>query len=217
VSRSATQVRIRQSGPNVDIEAVYPRLSGPDASAANAAITARVEALLDEFRAEYQAFLADGGGVHPGPPWSLKLGFEPVYTTPGFHSLGLTLYHYTGGAHGGEERFALVLARPDAEPVPPAGLFRDGSDWLQVLSDRCYRDLADREPFEPGDAWLRQGTAPEPDNYQVLLPRPNGLEVHFGQYQVGPYAIGSFDVLVPYEALAPVLNPALFGERPSGV
>jgi len=216
VTETADRVEVRQSGPNADIEAAYPRVAGAGSGAANAAIAARVEALMDEFRGEYRDFLAENGGVHVGPPWSLAIDYEPVYAAPGFWSLGLGLYHYTGGAHGGEERYALVLSRPSGEPVPPGGLFRNGSDWLTMLSDYCYRDLAAREVFEPDDDWLRRGTAPEPDNYKALLPRAEGLEVDFAQYQVGPYSIGSFDVLVPYATLAPVLNPALFGENPGG-
>ena len=216
LTRTAERVEIRQSGPNADIQASYPRLAGAGAERANAAIAARAEALIDEFRGEYRRFLTESGGVHLGPPWTLTLDSTPVYAPAGFWSLGLNLYRYTGGAHGGQERYALVLARPNGETVPPAGLFRDGSDWLTALSDYCYRDLAARDAFAPGDDWLKTGTAPDPDNYKVLLPREEGLEVYFPQYQVGPYAIGSFDVVVPSGVLAPVLNPALFGAHPGG-
>jgi len=212
VTESEHAVQITQSGPNVDIEATYPRLSGAGAEAANQTVGARVEALIEEFRGEYRSFLANSGGAHLGAPWTLQIGYEPPYATPDLWSLGLTLYHYTGGAHGGQERIALVLERPSGRELTPADLFRDGSNWLQVLSDYCYQALQANEALEPGDEWLRSGTAPQPENYRVILPRATGLEVHFGQYQVGPYAIGSFDVTVPYDKLAGVLNPALFPE-----
>ncbi|MFE8032987.1 RsiV family protein, partial [Thiohalocapsa marina] len=70
---------------------------------------------------------------------------------------------------------------------------------------------------EPDDDWLRQGTAPEPENYGVLLPLADGIKVLFGQYQIGPYAIGIFDVLVPYAALAEVLSPELFPSQARGM
>jgi hypothetical protein len=212
VTESDHEVQITKSGPNVDIQATYPRLSGAGAEAANQTVAARVEALIEEFRGEYRSFIANSGGEHLGAPWTLQIGYEPPYATPGFWSLGLALYHYTGGAHGGQERIALVLERPGGRELTPADLFRDDSNWLQVLSDYCYQALQAREPLEPGDEWLRSGTAPQPENYRVILPRATGLEVHFGQYQVGPYAIGSFDVTVPYDKLAGVLNPALFPE-----
>jgi len=212
VERGPEQVRITQTGPDIEIEAVYPVLPGDSAAAraGEAAIARRVDAVLDDFRSDYRDLLASGEGGHVGAPWSLQLSYGPPYETPRFWAVDGAVYRYTGGAHGGEEHLPMVIARTDGRVVPPAELFRPGSDWLGVLSDYCYEALSQKAPLRDDEGWLRQGTAPTAENYQVLLPRPDGLQVTFEQYQIGPYAIGVHRVVVPYSELGAVLNPMLF-------
>ncbi|MGB5833408.1 MAG: DUF4163 domain-containing protein [Thiohalocapsa sp.] len=210
VRESKDQVRIMQSGPKIDIEAVYPRLSGDGAVAANGLIAASATGQVADFRAEYERLLADGDR-HIGPPWSLSLGYDEVYATPRFWSIDTSLYSYTGGAHGGIRHLPLVIDRAKGRLLEPSDLFRSGSDWPRTLSDYCYKSLADREVFSGDIDWLRRGTAPKAENYQALLPRADGLHVVFEQYQLGPYVIGFHEVTVPYAEISQTLNPALFG------
>ncbi|MEA3640436.1 MAG: DUF3298 domain-containing protein [Lamprobacter sp.] len=209
-------VRLTQDGPNIEIAAQFVQLSdtgGEPADGINAAnrlIEQQVLDQIDAFRNEYQGFLDGNDGEHLGPPWGLSITGELLYQGPTFWTLDLETYHFTGGAHGGTENHALLLSRQTGEPIPVSALFKPGSDWLQRLSEASYQALIQRESFEPDDEWLVSGTAPEPDNYQVLLPMAEGLEVVFGLYQIGPYAIGITRVRLPYSALNAVLNPDLF-------
>jgi len=209
-------VRLTQDGPKIEIAAQFVQLNDADGepataiTAANRLIEQQVLSQVDAFRDEYQSFLVGNNGEHLGPPWGLSITGELRYQGPTFWTLDLETYHFTGGAHGGTENQAVVLSRQTGEPIPASALFKPGSDWLQRLSEASYQALIQREPFEADDEWLVSGTAPEPDNYQVLLPTAGGLEVVFGQYQIGPYAIGITRLLLPYSALNAVLNPDLF-------
>lgn len=209
----ANEVRIARNSGQMEIAIAYPLLpeAEPGATAGNATIKARVDKLLADFESEYQSFAAETTDMPAdGPPWTLDISYGEVYAGPGFWAVPLTVYQFAGGAHGGTQALPLVIARGTGVPIPPAGLFRDGANWLPVLAEACHADLAAREMFEPDDDWLREGTVPTPDNYQALLPRADGLQVSFQQYQVGPYAMGAFDVLVPWSALEGLLAPALF-------
>lgn len=214
-------VRMEQNGPMIEIAAQFARLddrvegssdAAPAAGvdAANRVIETQVMQQVDAFRDEYQDLLADNNGDHVGPPWGLSITGELLYDGPVFWTLDLETYRFTGGAHGGTENQALVIDKATGEPIPVADLFKPGTDWLKTLSKASYEALIQREHFEPDDDWLERGTAPEAENYQVLLPLAEGLEVVFGQYQIGPYVIGISRVLLPYSALTAVLNPALF-------
>ena len=208
-------VHLTQDGPKIEIAAQFVQLSDRDGepagvNAANRIIEQQVLSQIDAFRDEYQAFLADHDGEHLGPPWGLSITGELLYQGPAFWTIDLETYRFTGGAHGGTENTPLVLNRETGEPIPVSALFKPGSDWLQRLSEASYQALIQREPFAPDDDWLVRGTAPEPENYQVLLPIAEGVEVVFGQYQIGPYVIGISRVLLPYSALSTILNPDLF-------
>ncbi|NEX17345.1 MAG: hypothetical protein C1943_12110 [Halochromatium sp.] len=209
-------VRLTQDGPMIEIAAQFVQLSdtdgepATDVNAANRLVEQQVLSQIDAFRDQYQTFLIDSDGEHLGPPWGLSITGELLYQGPVFLTIDLETYRFTGGAHGGTENRALILSRQSGDPIPVSGLFKPNSDWLQRLSDASYKALIKREPFESDDDWLVRGTAPEPENYQVLLPIAEGIEVVFGQYQIGPYAIGITRVLLPYSALSAVLNPDLF-------
>jgi hypothetical protein len=209
-------VRLTQDGPKIEIAAQFVQLSDTDGepaagvNAANRLIEQQVLSQIDAFRDEYQGFLAGNDGEHLGPPWGLSITGELLYQGPTFWTVDLETYHFTGGAHGGTENQALVLNRQTGKAIPASALFKPGSNWLQRLSEASYQALIQREPFEPDDEWLVSGTAPEPDNYEVLLPMAEGLEVVFGLYQIGPYAIGITRLLLPYSALNAMLNPDFF-------
>ncbi|WP_295878658.1 lysozyme inhibitor LprI family protein [uncultured Thiohalocapsa sp.] len=213
--RSAEAVRITQQGAQFEIEAAYPRLDdGAAAAAAERVLADVVAAEIEAFRDMYRELLAAGAG-HQGPAWQLAIDYDQVFTAPRFWAVGLRSYSYTGGAHGGTHHLPVVIRRDTGAQVPVEGLFRAGSNWRAPVADYCYNTLAAREPFSPGDDWLRDGTAPTPENYRKLLPLADGLRVIFEQYQVGPYAIGMHEVAVPYAELDGLLNPALFpGGRP---
>jgi uncharacterized protein YecT (DUF1311 family) len=209
LERTDKQVRITQQGPGFNIDAAYPRLgSGQAAAAGERALAAVVNAEIEDFRNAYRSLLADGGDQ--GPAWELGIDYDQLYVAPRFWAIGLSSYSYTGGAHGGVQHLPVVIDRTSGKPVPPDGLFRRGSAWLEPLSDYCYRALSGREPFTSGDEWLQQGTAPKADNYRKLLPLADGLQVIFEQYQVGPYAIGFHAVTVPYAELSTLLAAGLF-------
>ncbi|WP_462320930.1 DUF3298 and DUF4163 domain-containing protein [Halochromatium sp.] len=223
VSHQDGLVRLEQNGPMVEIAARFPTLDDPvpntaanpraAVEAANRFVEQQVLGQVDEFRDEYQTLLADNDGEHLGPPWGLSINGELLYQGPTFWTIDLETYRFTGGAHGGTENRALVLSRKTGEPIPVSALFRPNSNWLQRLSDASYQALLQREQFEPDDDWLMRGTAPEPENYQTLLPIKEGIEVVFGQYQIGPYVIGISRLLLPYSELSAVLSPTLFPQQ----
>lgn len=209
-------VRLSQEGPMIEIAAQFPQLSEADGdsiasvNAANRVVAQQVLDQVDELRDEYHSFLAANDGEHLGPPWGLSIAGELLYQAPAFWTIELETYRFTGGAHGGTENQAVVLSRATGEPIPVASLFSPDSDWLQRLSEASYEILIQREQFDADDDWLVRGTAPELDNYQVVLPLAEGIEVVFGQYQIGPYVMGISRVLLPYSELSGVLNPDLF-------
>lgn len=209
------RIEIVQRGPLIELKARYPRLDGTDAAAAtaNRHLAAQVAEQLQAMRTDYLEFISNNDGEHHGPSWSLDIDYGRTFSNERLWTIDLTTYSFTGGAHGSFSHQALVFDRERGEPIPPAELFRADSDWLGRLSELSFARLSRREPFaaEPDDDWLRNGTAPEADNYQVLLPLADGLLVIFGQYQIGPYAIGIFDVLLGYDELADLLNPRWFG------
>jgi hypothetical protein len=206
---------IRMSTLHYGIDARVPSLAGDDPAIAkaNAALRARVQAIVDDFLADYQELTAaEAGGAPPGQPWSLEIGASPPYRTDELAAIRLSGYEYRGGAHGMPIIETVLIDLSDGRLLTPADLFRSGSDWLPVLSERSREALKDRDLLGPDLEWLNRGTAPDIENYQLLMPGADGLTVIFPPYQVAPYAAGVQEVLVPWTELRGLLNPAFFDD-----
>jgi uncharacterized protein len=230
--RSLGQQRIEESGPHLTISAVYPVLpdTAPAATKANQEIRGLVDRVVDTFRDQAAEYAAGPSGNAPtashrgeeeggweGPDWSLNLDYDTPHQTERYLAIPFTGYEYTGGAHGMPLILPLIIDLATGDQVAPAGLFAPGSRWLGRLSERCLATLQGRELLSADEQWLREGTAPQAENYTLLFPGPDGLTVTFAPYSVAPYATGIQEVLIPYRDLAGLLNPGLFGGQAGAV
>ena len=68
---------------------------------------------------------------------------------------------------------------------------------------RVVEAAGDVEGLQPDQA--RDGTTPTEAHFAAFSLRPTALEVIFGEYQVGPYAVGIQRVTFPYAQLRPLL------------
>ena len=73
------------------------------------------------------------------------------------------------------------------------------SRWLLIHTGQLG-DYADEK-------WIEAGTAPVPDNFSAYLVRPEGLEIIFAPYQVGPWALGEQRITSPWLYLAEYFTP----------
>jgi uncharacterized protein YecT (DUF1311 family) len=204
--------QLADSGPHYSIHAAYPVLPAgdPAAETGNREIRGLVDSLVEPFRRELAEYQRDG---HEGADWSLEIDYGPPRRTGRLLAIPFSGYSYTGGAHGMPIDEPLILDSKDGRRIPPAGLFAPGADWLGALSERCRQALRGRDLLVEDPDWLARGTAPEPDNYQAILPGPDGLTLTFPPYAVAPYAAGPQEVEIPYGELGGVLNPDLFPGR----
>ncbi len=105
---------------------------------------------------------------------------------------------YMGGAHpmwGMQTRIFDVQA---ARFIEADELFADGRRPLAFLSAYCRPLLSKLMQAPPDDDMLLAGTAPDTANFHQLLPTPDGLLVQFNPYEVGPYAAGAPELLIPW-------------------
>lgn len=143
---------------------------------------------------------------YDGPAdWYLNVRCSREFANQDVVSYLLLFEDYQGGAHGGHQQVAVMLSPKTKKQIQLAQCFKPGSPWLAALADSSRKQLEQRE-FLTGET-IAQGAAPTTENYDNVLAGPKGLTVYFQEYQVGPYVAGPQQVLVPYEALRPYLNP----------
>lgn len=152
-------------------------------------------------------------------PWQLRLRFEVRADTGDFLSVLASGDAYSGGAHGNPLIASFVLHRDTRRVVTVADLFADAEDGERALGEYARRELTRRRnatrPLDDGEQrWLRDGTAPRPENYAVFAidgdgsGPARGLVLIFPPYQVAPYAEGAIEVSVPAVVFRGLLKPA---------
>ena len=197
------------------IETKLPRLAAEAKSGAdprvekfNKSINDFVAANLAEFKkaVEEDARLdaSSGQAPRPGmPPNSMNVNYEVFAANKDFISILFSFIEFTGGAHPNttSRSFNYDLNRNAVITLPE--LFVANSNYLQIISEYSIRELKKLETVSFAD----EGAGPKLENFHSWNITPTGLNFTFDRYQVGPYATGEHQVVVPYSVLKPVIKP----------
>lgn len=206
-SDSALQYVARISYPQV--EAVGDPLPTP-VEAANAAVVDSVRALAASFRPE-----AAPPGVAVTPyPVEVTGQVGEVHVTDGLLSALVSIYAYTGGAHGNTFFLPLNFDLTTGRPVRLGDLFREGTAYGDTLAAYVEREVTRQlaaqidEPVADARRMIyTEGLDDFREGRFAFTLGPDALHVHVPPYQLASYAAGTFDVAVPYAALRPFAAP----------
>ena len=174
------------------------------------------EAVDDLLRGEIAAF-----GEHVEPPGDLpsdfagrlstfEAGYDVMLAAAGLLSLefGVSVYN-VGAAHPLYTTLTLTWDLTAGRAVGLAELFRRDADPLEILSRHAMAAVERNLGEFAENAWIAEGAGPDPaENYDRWTRTPEGVRVVFDPYQVAPYAAGPQVALVPWSALAWILDPS---------
>jgi Protein of unknown function (DUF3298) len=109
---------------------------------------------------------------------------------------------YTGGAHPNPLVTSWAFSALTGELVFLEDML--SADALPVIEDAAKTQLSAyiaEDGTDPADVLIPEGYAGTFENYSTWWPTASGLNLQFAAYQVGPYAIGMPEVLVPWADL----------------
>lgn len=135
------------------------------------------------------------------------IDYRVALSDPRIISLVITDYAYPhGAAHGGEVVTAWNWLLDQRRPLAAADVFDRARDWQAVLAQNTFAQLA--RQIEPDMLFVKSAdkildAVAMPDRWAI---ERDGLGVLFQQYEVGPYAIGHPEAIVPWSALQPLLT-----------
>lgn len=136
-------------------------------------------------------------------PYNLQID-TTIATTSETVSYRVSLYEYTGGAHGITAVQAFTYDKR-GRFIDENVLFGD-TDWRSLVSAYAYTYLKEKLGDQTTDQTLREGTSPEGNNLDVWYLRDTDVVFVFGQYQIGPYVLGIQEVAIPREQLDDVIR-----------
>lgn len=226
------QIREKSEEHSFEFEADYPLIGASQSQAdseINLSIYALVTRQLQHFRAEAMSRSAVKNDMKTGqfPAIGLDglfMSHEVVLFTRDALSVEFQLVTYfAGAAHPNTETKTQNFQRHPPLELELRNLFRDSSQYLEILSQYSVTDLHKQkqvrwanyddtvEQLKNQDEWILSGAAPKYENFTCFSLRNNGIVIHFDTYTVGSHAEGKYTVFIPDYELKPVIRGEIAG------
>lgn len=179
----------------------YPQLNIATPGAAR--MNARIDTLYGvlPMMADYEEYFAEAEPMRS--PFETERSTILIGAAGPFVQLFSVTNVNMGGAHPNAygETTLLYLADDGVETFDITQLFYADTNWLAELGQFVQAAL-----IEQGASWPGEEGAEEPFTAEELgkfMLTPEGFVVYFDAYEVGPYASGSYSVVVPYDLVLP--------------
>ncbi len=191
--------------PPFTIKAQTPQLTGSDdprVTAFNQRLSELATKEVDTWR---QSFLGNTAPQVTEQGSFLEVTYTQTIQYADIWSLKFDFNFYSdGAAHPGSYSVTLNYDLNQGKELALADLFLPNTDYLGSISNYCIAELS-KQPFFEGA--FAEGAQPTPENYSRWNITPNGLMITFDNGQVGPYAAGPQEVVVPYSELKAIIDP----------
>jgi hypothetical protein len=172
----------------------------PSAGAMNSAISALVDGWIGDFKKR----LGEGGGAGP---CTLDGTFTVGIASQTLVGIAFANQVYLGGASTGSAAGSINFVSSTAAPIVFGDLFTDAGAAAEILSKQSRTLLATALASDGDAALIAAGTGQALSNFdKAFVLTPAGLQLWFAELQVGPAALGTPAITVPWSALAGVLN-----------
>ena len=192
-----------------NIEATYPQTGEEKA---DQAIRAWVKRIMTSAFGDISEHIA----IDPDSPeensWDMSVGYAMSQPSDKIVSLLCIVYTYPGrAAHPSGHMETLNIIKQDGTPLALSDLFEKPDQALvifaehskELVTDWFGKNNPDAAKSLTTDAWFDAGFEAVPENYSVLQLEPEGIRIHFQQYQILPYAFGMSEAFFPLDMLAP--------------
>ena len=170
----------------------------------HAAIDAELKQWAEQ---EVQSFAEDFAESGKTSPYELKGSFQLLGASPRVLSVVWNVWSYTGGAHGNLDIVTFLFDRESGAVLEFQDIFEDMEEALRIVSQYTLKQLAASPDSDL--AKIKDGTAPDLDNFASFALTPDGIRVYFQPYQVGPWSDGVKEVDIALEELLSA-GPHLF-------
>jgi hypothetical protein len=205
---SARHLTSRETDRAIDLQ--YPQFDDRALGASTASVNRRVQAFIDDllkrFMNEIQELPSRGVPVE----YQLDSTFVVTLVRPALISVNFSLHSFTGGAHGAQWTEVFNYVPTEERLLGIADLFADVEAGVAALSTYAVAQLM-RDHTRDADS-VHRGAGPSLENFRAVNVTRIGILLTFDEYQVGSYAEGASEVLVPYEVVMSALNARIARE-----
>lgn len=195
-----TTIKLQEKTDLVEIDVKYPQTGF---GSIDDTLSSDINALIEEMNilaSDSEEFIEDFG-----IPYSVQSNYEVNRNDDVILSFVVSVYQYTGGAHGISSTWTYVFDKQKNKLIELEDLFNEETDYLFVLSDMTVRDLKTRDLLD-NEEWLTEGAGAQKANFERFVLTDKEIQFIFDAYQVGPYAAGTQQVSIPFSNLQDILQ-----------
>lgn len=140
----------------------------------------------------------------------LEVNYTIEHFDERFVSIRFLRSEYTGGAHPNSWSFTLNYDLKEEKSLALTDLFKPGSSFLKVISENSIAQIKKKQGEFYNSDWVTRGAGEKLENFKSWNLTKKGLSFTFDAYQVGSYAEGPYESLVPYEKFSRALRSDVF-------
>jgi len=164
-----------------------------------------VEALMAEFIDQYNSVDRDFPN-YPNYKWVDEKEMKVLYSDADAASFSLEEQAYTGGAHGLSTVYYYNFDLQSGKQLALSDLFvpnyADELNRVGEIQFRKEKQLSAGEKLSSAGFWFDNDNFKLNDNFAITKA---GLAFYYNSYEIGPYAMGPTELLLPYENLKMII------------
>ncbi|MFH1401856.1 MAG: DUF3298 and DUF4163 domain-containing protein [Parcubacteria group bacterium] len=206
---------ISQTDSFYNIKADWPQFTKVEA-VFNEKISGFIEEKVDAFKKDAKdswdarnATLLPGEelSANPQEPFDFIADWKARQVNDKYVSFVMTMYYFTGGAHGINEVSAFNYDVASKKEITTSGFFNSSEENLQKLSDLAIREVVSHLENNAGSvdesmkAWVEEGAGPDWENFKNFNFDNSSMVIYFQQYQVAAGAFGPITITLFKDAL----------------
>ena len=205
-----------------EVDITYPLLSslGKDVAvdAVNKAIQSRLlgllegqapttpEQLVEAFFRDYEKSVKEQPDMPGG--WSMKFEATVRHADADLICLEVLQSMFLGGAHPDSNISYLVFSMKTGEPIDLSGFVPEKNlGDLTKVAEKHFREV---RKLKPEETYEQAGFQFEGNSFALnknFLASKDGLAFCFNAYEIGPYAMGLTELVIPWNELKTVIDP----------
>jgi Deacetylase PdaC/Protein of unknown function (DUF3298) len=138
--------------------------------------------------------------------WYYSADVKILYNTPLLLSMEMQISEFTGGAHGSNTSLLYSLNNNGKQLQWVDLLETNAMPLLMQLNDSIMRkeqDMPAGTTYQDAGFLLETDSLPLPQFYALTK---DGLQMHYNQYEIAPYAMGLISYTIPYNQLSGILQ-----------
>lgn len=135
--------------------------------------------------------------------WSFKINFDILENNDNSLSIVLNSNIYTGGAHPLNDISILTFNPYSGKKVIFSDIIKDEKSLKTLIVQEFKRKRNLSDSVNLTDEGYYSNDWPLPKNFALLA---QGLYIVYNAYEIGPYVLGTTELLIPIDAIKPLLK-----------